>query len=200
MKPIIIAIAGGSGSGKTTIAKEIAKRFNAKILNIDDYYLDQSKVPLKKRDDLNYDHPDSIEWRLLENHVKLLSEGKGVERPIYNFGSHTREKRTNPLKPDKYIIIEGILALHDLALNDLYDYRIFVDAPERIRFSRRLARDVKERHATPDLTKRMWKNFVKPMYDRYVEPSKRYADAIIKNPDGALLPEKVLEEIKAISE
>lgn len=181
MKPFIIAIAGGTGSGKTTLADDLAKELHATIISTDNYYKDRSNIEKNLRDDLNYDHPDSIEWTLLEKHIKALSNGRSISMPQYEFGTHIRKKEKITLTPRDYIIVEGILALHDKKFNRLYDYKVFVDMPEAIRLTRRLDRDIRERHATEELTMRMWNSNVKPMHDKYVEPSKYYADIIVDN-------------------
>lgn len=182
----IIGIAGGSGSGKTTVAYSLAKHLNATIISTDNYYKDQSHVPLKERDNINYDHPDSIEWSLLKKQLKELSEGKTINIPQYQFGPHTRKKETVEVKPSNYIIVEGILAMYEKSLCDMYNYKIFVDAPEEVRLNRRINRDINERAASEELTMQMWNNYVKPMHDEYVEPSKKYADIIITSDEESI--------------
>lgn len=191
MKPFIIAVAGGSGSGKTTLAKSLANYLNATIISMDNYYKDQSAIPAEDREKINYDHPDCIEWDLLKKDVNNLLEGKIFDIPIYDFKTHTRKKETQEVNPKNFIIIEGILALHDEDLNKLLNYKIFVDVPEETRLKRRMDRDITERHRTIESTLQTWNKNVKPMHDKYVEPSKNYANFLSDNEDQSI---KIIKE------
>ena len=185
MKPIIIGVAGGSGSGKTTVVQQIARNFSSEqviVIQHDFYYRDQGHLSLKERASLNYDHPDVLETGLLVYHLQELTAGRPVEIPIYNFATHSRENATKTVYPRKVVIVEGILILVDEALRDMMDIKVFVDTDADIRFIRRLKRDVAERERTVQSVIQQYLDTVKPMHEEFVEPSKRYAHIII--PEG----------------
>ena len=185
MKPIIIGVAGGSGSGKTTVVQQIARSFSSEqvmVIQHDFYYRDQGHLSLKERASLNYDHPDVLETGLLVYHLQELTAGRPVEIPIYNFATHSRENATKTVYPRKVVIVEGILILVDEALRDMMDIKVFVDTDADIRFIRRLNRDVAERERTVQSVIQQYLDTVKPMHEEFVEPSKRYAHIII--PEG----------------
>jgi uridine kinase len=185
MKPIIIGVAGGSGSGKTTVVQQIARSFSSEqvmVIQHDFYYRDQGHLSLKERASLNYDHPDVLETGLLVYHLQELTAGRPVEIPIYNFATHSRENATKTVYPRKVVIVEGILILVDEALRDMMDIKVFVDTDADIRFIRRLNRDVAERERTVQSVIQQYLDTVKPMHEEFVEPSKRHAHIII--PEG----------------
>jgi uridine kinase len=183
--PLTIGIAGGSGSGKTTVAQEILNRVGADriaFLQHDSYYKDLSGLPPNQRADLNFDHPNSLETDLLIEHILTLREGKPVKVPVYDFSTHSRTAESFTVAPHRVILVEGILIFVDSALRDLFDIKIFVDTDADIRFIRRLERDITERRRTTESVIRQYQATVRPMHLEFVEPSKRYADVII--PEG----------------
>lgn len=185
--PIIIGIAGGTGSGKTTIANVILERVGADhiaFLPHDAYYKDLSELPRAQRDLINFDHPDSLETSLLVKHLKDLKQGKAIEAPIYDFTQHARTEETNLIEPQAVILVEGILVFSEPSLRDIFDVKIFVDTPPDIRFIRRLQRDIVERGRTVESVINQYETTVRPMHLEFVEPSKRHADVII--PEGGL--------------
>lgn len=184
-KPVIIAIAGGTASGKTTVANEVieATRNIGKVLviRLDDYYKKHDEYTLEERAKLNYDHPDSIDWDLLFSHLSLLKEGKGIDKPIYDFAIHNRKKETTHVSSANVIILEGILTLTEKRVRDIADVKLYVDTDDDLRFIRRLERDIKERGRTLESVIDQYQTTVRPMHIQFVEPSKRYADIIIPN-------------------
>ncbi len=183
--PIIIGVAGGSGSGKTTVVQEIVRDLGSNqvtVIQHDSYYYDRSDVPTEERVDINYDHPDALETTLLITHLELLGQGQPVEVPRYDFTNHARLRATDTAQPRKVIIVEGILILVDRALRDLMDIKVFVDTDSDISFIRRLHRDMKERGRSLDSIVQQYLKTVRPMHLEFVEPSKRHAHIII--PEG----------------
>lgn len=184
MRPVIIAVAGGSASGKTTVTDEILEKLeedSVLIIKHDDYYKDQSKMTLEERYLTNYDHPESLDNDLLVEHLRKLIKGEKVEKPIYDFVLHTRSSKTEIVKPKRVIILEGILILTDKRIRELSDIKLFVELDDDLRFIRRLSRDIKERGRTVESVINQYLKTVKPMYHQFVEPTKRYADVIIPN-------------------
>ncbi len=182
MRPIIIGIAGGSGSGKTTVALRVAESFvNRKvvILHHDSYYRDRFELPIEERRRLNYDHPDSFENELLAEHLSCLRAGDCVERPIYSYENHSREEQTHTVGPANIILLEGIQVLTVLELRDLMDIKLFVDCDADERLVRRILRDIHERGRSVHSVLEQYEKTVRPMHLQFVEPSKRYADLII---------------------
>jgi uridine kinase len=182
MKPFVIGVAGGSGSGKTTVVSQIVKSLGGdqvSLLEHDKYYRDRGDLRLEERAALNYDHPDSLETDLLVQHVKALRAGSAVEVPLYDFARHAREEGTTTVLPRRAIIVEGILIFADPDLRKLMDVKVFVDADDDTRFIRRLQRDLSERGRTVSSVIEQYLGTVKPMHLEFVEPSKRYADVII---------------------
>lgn len=181
----IIGIAGGTGSGKTTLAYQI---FNilpegtGRIMFLDNYYRDQSDIPMEERIKTNYDHPDAIESELLIEHLKALKSGKSIKEPVYDFKNHTRSKDTVEVSPASILIVEGIFTLYYKDILDILDLKLFVDTESDIRFSRRLLRDIEERGRSMESVMNQYFSTVKPMHDSYVEPTKKVADIII--PEG----------------
>ena len=184
MKPILIVIAGGSASGKTTVVNKIINELNSKnvtVIKHDDYYKDLSHLPIEERAKVNFDHPHSLDSDLFVSQLKTLLDGKSIEKPTYDFVCHNRSKITETINPTKVIVTEGILVLEDERVRDLADIKIFVESDDDIRFIRRLVRDTKERGRSIDSVINQYLNTVKPMYYAFVKPTKRYADIIIPN-------------------
>lgn len=188
MKVMVIGIAGGTGSGKTTLAKNIAKHFGNDIsmLRHDDYYKRHDDIPLEERAKLNYDHPDAFDKELLHAHVEMLKNGKSVDSPIYDYTTHNRSDRTRHVPATPVVVIEGILVFEDAELCNLMDMKIFVDTDADVRILRRITRDVKQRGRTLDSVVKQYLTTVKPMHEAFVEPSKKKADIII--PEGGKNP------------
>lgn len=184
MTPIIIGIAGGTGSGKTTMVDKIASQFGESICLIsqDFYYKAHDDIPFEERCKLNYDHPDSIETELLVDHLKKLKDGQSVFRPVYDFADHNRSKEVVEVHPVKVIIVEGILIFADKDLRDMFDIKIYIDTDADVRILRRILRDVKERGRSLESIVTQYLTTVKPMHEQFIEPSKKYADVII--PEG----------------
>jgi uridine kinase len=179
---IIIGIAGGTGSGKTTVVKKIMESLPKKgvvLIPQDSYYKDSSNVPVEKRQSINFDHPNAFDWELLSEHVSLLREGKSIEQPIYSYLTCTRQPETIHIEPCEVIIIEGILALCDPTLRALMDLKIFVDADPDERLIRVIQRDMLERGRTAEAVMERYVSVLKPMHLEFIEPTKRYADLII---------------------
>lgn len=201
-KPILICIAGGSASGKTTLVNEIAEAFEGKdivILKHDDYYRDQSHLSLEERKNTNYDHPSSLENELLISHLKDLLNNKSINKPIYDFVIQTRSEKCEIVNPAKVIILDGILVLEDSRIRDLADIKVFVECDEDIRLIRRIRRDMIERGRSFDGIIKQYLTTVKPMYHSFVSPSKRYADILIPNDfSHNVATDLLIEKIKSI--
>lgn len=187
-KTMIIGVAGGTGSGKTTLAENIAAAFGDRVAVIthDSYYRDQSDKSYEERCTQNYDHPDAFESELLREHLHSLLRGEGVDVPIYDYTVHNRSDKTRRVEPRAVIILEGILLFSDKALRDMMDLRIFVDTDADERILRRILRDTKERGRSLDSVIDQYLTTVKPMHEAFVEPYKRYADIIV--PGGGSNP------------
>lgn len=184
-KPIVIGITGGTGSGKSTIAREIYESFNEKNITMieqDSYYKDQSNLEPEERVKTNYDHPKAFDNDLLIEHIKSLVAGESIEKPIYDFSIHNRVKETITVEPNQIIIVEGILIFENEKLRDLMDIKIFVDTDADVRIVRRIVRDINERGRTLESVINQYLTMVRPMHLQFTEPSKRYADLII--PEG----------------
>ncbi len=182
--PIVIGIAGGTGSGKSTIIKKIKEQFNdaVTILSHDYYYKAHDDLTYEERTKLNYDHPDAFDTDLMVEHIKALKRGEFVERPSYDFSAHNRRKETVTVVPSKVIIVEGILIFENVELLDMFDIKVFVDTDADVRIIRRILRDVKERGRTLESVINQYLTTVKLMHEQFVEPSKKNADIII--PEG----------------
>lgn len=185
MTPFLIGIAGGTGSGKTTVATAIVKRVGEEriaILSHDSYYRDFVDLPKHLLERQNFDHPDSLESELLARHLKALKQGMVVETPIYDFKVHRRAAETRRVEPRKVILVDGILIYAEPELRKLFDVKIYVDTDADIRFIRRLKRDIAERGRSVESVVAQYESTVRPMHLEFVEPSKRYADLIV--PEG----------------
>lgn len=181
-RPLVFGVAGGTASGKTTVAQNILETVSAKQIAYiphDAYYKDLSHLPLEQRIQINFDHPNSLQTKLMVKHVKKLLAGKPVEIPIYDFTNHLRTKETTLVEPAPIILLEGILIFTKRKLRDLMDVKIYVDAPDDVRFIRRLQRDMAERGRSVESTIAQYLETVRPMHRKFVEPSKIYADVII---------------------
>ncbi|MEC1757829.1 uridine kinase [Schinkia azotoformans] len=184
-KPIVIGIAGGSGSGKTSVTRAIYEKFsneNILVLEQDYYYKDQSYIPFEERLTTNYDHPLAFDNDLFITHVKQLLNYEQIEKPVYDYSLHTRSSETILVLPKNVIILEGILILEDKRLRDLMDIKVFVDTDADIRIIRRILRDIKERGRTINSVIEQYVSVVRPMHLQFIEPTKRYANLII--PEG----------------
>ncbi len=184
-RPILIGIAGGTGSGKSTVTREIYKSItdrNVAIIEQDSYYKDQSDISFEERVKTNYDHPFAFDNELLISHLKDLLDGKSIQKPIYDFENHNRKKETVLVEPKDIIVLEGILILYDEDLRKLMDIKLFVDTDADVRVIRRILRDIKDRGRTLDSVVKQYMTTVRPAHMQFVEPTKRYADIII--PEG----------------
>ncbi len=186
MKPILIGIAGGSASGKSSIAQRLKNEYSLTnsvvIIRQDDYYKDQSHLTMEERVKTNYDHPLAFDNELLIQHLNALMNGETIEKPIYDYTVHNRSEITETIKPCDVIVLEGLFVLESESLRDLLDMKIFVDTDADIRFIRRMVRDVKERGRSLDSVVSQYTTTVRVMHDLFIEPSKRYANLII--PEG----------------
>ena len=183
--PILIGIAGGTGSGKSTVTREIYKSItdkNVAIIEQDSYYKDQSNISFEERVKINYDHPFAFDNELLVSHLKDLLDGKSIQKPIYDFENHNRKQETVLVEPKDIIVLEGILILYDEDLRNLMDIKLFVDTDADVRVIRRILRDIKDRGRTLDSVVKQYMTTVRPAHMQFVEPTKRYADIII--PEG----------------
>jgi uridine kinase len=201
-RPLIVGVAGGSGSGKTTVVDEIVRSLGNDQVNViqhDSYYFDRSEVPPDERADINYDHPDALETSLLVEHLAELMVGRQASVPVYDFTNHTRKTATITVLPRRAVIVEGILILADRDLRELMDIKVFVDAGSDLRIIRRVERDISERGRSLDSVVHQYLKTVRPMHLEFVEPSKRYADIII--PEGGyndVAVDMLITKIKSI--
>jgi len=179
---LIIGIAGGTGSGKTTVVNKIINSLPAgevAVLPQDSYYKDSSHVPVEERSKINFDEPAAIEWSLLVEHIRQLKEGRDIEMPTYSYLTCTRQEETVTVAPREVVIVEVILVLTDPVLREMMDVKVFVDADADERLIRVIARDCVERGRTPIMVLNRYQDVLKPMHEMYIEPSKRYADLIV---------------------
>ena len=204
---LLIGIAGGSASGKSTLAKNISNTFgdSVAILNHDSYYRAQDHLPLEERVKTNYDHPDAFETDLLLSHLQQLKAGHSVDVPVYDYTIHNRTKATQKILPRRVVILEGILIYSDPRITDMLDMKLYVDTEADIRLLRRIKRDVESRGRTLDSVIRQYEATVKPMHDAFVEPTKRLADLIFpgggKNPAAlSIIYAHIRSELSSISE
>ena len=187
MRPLIIGIAGGTGSGKTTLVENLKEQFGADIsvLPHDNYYAAHHDMSLEERQALNYDHPAAFDTDRMIQDLEDLKAGKTIQCPVYDYAIHDRTEATLTLAPNKVILVEGILIFENKALRDLMDIKIFVDTDADVRILRRILRDVKERGRTLESVMEQYLTTVKPMHEQFVEPSKRYADVIVPGSSSA---------------
>ncbi|MDR2836274.1 MAG: uridine kinase [Bacteroidales bacterium] len=179
---LVVGIAGGTGSGKTTVVKKIEEKFPKEAVTIipqDSYYKDSSNIPFEERQNINFDHPDAIEWSLLIKHINDLKNGISIEQPIYSYLTCTRSKETIPIIPTKVIIVEGILIFCNEELRKLMDIKVFVDADADDRLARVILRDIVERGRSVKMVLDRYDEILKPMHLQFIEPTKRYADIIV---------------------
>ena len=182
---ILLGVAGGSGSGKTTVVEEIIRSlhpFPVSVIHHDSYYRDLADRPFEERVDVNFDHPDALETELLVEHLTRLRNGEGVDVPVYDFATHTRTQRVQRVEATGVIVVDGILVLAETRLRDLLDIKVFVDTDADIRFIRRLRRDMRERGRSLESVVEQYKTTVRPMHQAFVEGSRAFADIII--PEG----------------
>jgi len=184
-RPVVVGVAGGSGSGKTTVASRILNRLgtdHAILIQHDSYYLDRSDLSIEDRANLNFDHPDALDTPLMVKHLQKLIAGRSVEVPVYDFARHQRTDDTVTVEPHSVILLDGILILADHAIRELLDVRVFVDTEPDLRLIRRIERDIATRQRSLDSVVRQYLETVRPMHLQFVEPSKQYADVLI--PEG----------------
>lgn len=202
MKPIVVGVAGGSGSGKTTVVRAIMRHLGggaATLIHHDSYYRDTSHLTPEARLAINYDHPDSLETELLVAHLEELRAGRGVAVPMYDFAAHRRLPDRQHVQPCKVVIVDGLLILWDPALRALMDIKVYVDTDSDLRFIRRLERDIRERGRSTESVIEQYVRTVRPMHLEFVEPSKRYADMIV--PEGghnAVAVDMLVTKMRAI--
>jgi uridine kinase len=200
MKPLIIGIAGGSGSGKSTVARNVAQALHAEsvaFIDMDAYYRDHAHLPLADRRKVNWDHPDAFDWELLVGQLERLQAGEAIEKPVYDFVSHTRSSRTVVVPPAQVVVIDGILLFSEAPVRDLCDVKVFVDADADIRLIRRIRRDIKKRGRPIDEILEQYLTTVQPMHLQFVEPSKRYADVIVpRGGHNAIAIEMIVAKIQ----
>jgi len=184
VKPLVIGLAGGTGSGKSTVAEGLLRHAAGQVATLpqDAYYLAQPGIPFAQREARNYDEPHAFDTELLIAQIDALIQGEGVDRPVYDFTVHDRSEATVRIEPHPIVLVEGILVLHDAALRERMALKVFVDAPADERFIRRLERDVAERGRTTESVIHQYRTTVSPMHDRFVEPSKQHANLIV--PEG----------------
>ena len=197
---MLIGIAGGTGAGKTTVARRVTEGVESvRVLPLDNYYRDRSSLDPDKRARINYDHPDAFDWKLVRRHIDALADGEAVEMPQYDFERHIRTDETVRIEPGSVVVIEGILALYDEAVRERLDIRLYVETDADVRVLRRLERDVEERGRTIESVIDQYLSTVKPMHERFVRPTKRNADLVI--PEGtnetavAVLRQRILSAV-----
>lgn len=203
-RPVVIGIAGGSCSGKTTVTNAIYNVFRDRsvvIIEQDYYYKDQSDIPFEKRLQTNYDHPSAFDNDLLIDHIHTLLNRQAIDKPVYDYITHTRAQEIIHVEPVDVIIIEGILVLEDERLRDLMDIKLFVDTDSDLRIIRRILRDIKERGRTTDSVIEQYLSAVRPMHNLFIEPTKRYANIIIpEGGDNEVAIDLIITKIKTILE
>lgn len=198
IKPFIIGIAGGSVSGKTTLAKALQSVIGldkSLLFKLDDYYRDLGHIPLEQRDNVNFDYPDALDLKMFAEHLSYLMEFKPIKKPVYDFTTHTRFNYFENIEPKSVIITEGILLFFNKAIRECIDFKIFLDIEADTRFNRRIRRDVEERGRTPKSVKMQYHSTVEAMHKEFVEPMKRYADLILKDSDISNWIHKIISEL-----
>ena len=185
-KPFVIGVAGGSGSGKSTVTRQVVAAIgseNVAVVMQDDYYRDQSHMPAEDRRKQNYDHPDAFDWPLMTQHLAALRKGEAIAMPVYDFAADNRSSDTITVKPAPIIVVEGLFALYDTKLRNMMSLKIYVDTASDVRFIRRLQRDISERGRSTESVVTQYMDTVRPMHKQFIEPTKRNADVIL--PHGA---------------
>ena len=201
-RPVVMGVAGGSGSGKSTVVREVRRLLEPRatsVIHHDAYYRNLAHIPFEEREDVNFDHPDSLETELMVRHVELLLQGNPVELPTYDFSTHTRNAETERIDPTPVLVLDGILALSDERLRSLMDLKVFVDTDADVRLIRRLRRDMRKRGRSADSVIRQYEATVRPMHREFVEPSRRYADLVV--PEGGynrIAVDLVVTKLKAL--
>ena len=200
MKPLIIGIAGGTGSGKTTVARKIAEALpssSVAFLDMDGYYRDFAHLPMDERRKINWDHPEAFDLDLFASHLEQLARGEAIEKPVYDFTKHVRSSRTERLTAADVIVVDGILLFVDERIRNLFDVKVFVDAEPDIRLVRRIQRDMSERDRPLEEILQQYLTTVRPMHQQFVEPGKRYADIIVpRGGQNAVAIEMILTTIQ----
>ena len=200
MKPLIIGIAGGTGSGKTTVARKIAEALpsaSVAFLDMDGYYRDFSHLPAEERRKINWDHPEAFDLDLFAAHLRQLASGESVQKPVYDFTQHIRGSRTEHILAADVVVVDGILLFADEQIRDLFDVKVFVDAEPDIRLVRRIQRDMMERDRPLEEILTQYLTTVRPMHQQFVEPGKRYADIIVpRGGQNAVAIEMILTTIQ----
>jgi uridine kinase len=200
MKPFIVGIAGGTGSGKSTVARNVARALHAEsvaFIDMDAYYLNFAHLPLAERGAINWDHPNAFDWELLIGQLERLAAGEPIDKPVYDFLSHTRTDRTVPVPPAAVVVIDGILLFSDARVRELCDVKVFVDADADIRLLRRIRRDMSKRGRPLEEILDQYVTTVQPMHLEFVEPTKRYADVILpRGGHNAIAVEMIVAKIQ----
>ncbi len=199
-KPFVIGVAGGSGSGKSTVTREVLASIGpdmAAVVMQDDYYLDQTHMSPQDRRKTNYDHPDAFDWPLMAQHVRALRNGEAIEMPVYDFAADNRSSKTITVNPAPVIVVEGLFALYDAKLRNMMSLKIYVDTASDVRFIRRLQRDITERGRSTESVINQYLETVRPMHKQFIEPTKRNADVIL--PHGANGPAVDIITTKVVS-
>jgi len=200
MKPLIIGVAGGSGSGKSTVARNVAQALQTEsvaFIDMDAYYLNFAHLPLPDRRKINWDHPEAFDWELLVSQLAQLAAAESIEKPVYDFVSHTRSDRTLVVPPAHVVVVDGILLFSDARVRDLCDVKVFVDADPDIRLIRRIRRDMSKRGRPLDEILEQYVTTVQPMHLQFVEPTKRYADVIVpRGGHNAVAVEMIVAKIQ----
>lgn len=178
-KPYCIAIAGGSGSGKSWLTNHLAARLAATVIALDSYYRDLSALPLAERAGQNFDAPEALDWDLLVPQLEALAEGRAIEKPLYDFSVHARTGQSVRIEPGAFLIVEGLFALYSQPVRALCGTKVFVEAAGPVCLSRRIARDVEERGRTPESVITQYNETVQPMYDKYIQPTRAFADLVV---------------------
>lgn len=201
MQPFIIGVAGGSGSGKSTVTEQIVRavgKDNVCVFQSDNYYLDRAHLSIEERNRVNFDHPNAFDWDLMKDQLNSLYNSLPIEMPEYDFTTHTRKQETISMVPAKIIIVEGIFALYDEVMCNQMALRIFVDTASDVRLMRRLKRDIVQRSRTVDSVLKQYTYFVRPMYNKFVEPTKRRAHIIIPHGSNKAALEMIISRINSV--
>jgi uridine kinase len=198
-RPLLVAIVGGSGAGKTWLARKLETAFapEAARISLDDFYRDRSHLPPARRQQVNFDHPRAIDWGALECALEDCLAGKIVRLPVYDFKSHCRFSRTQVLLPKRLLILDGLWLFRQRTLRRLFDWRIFIDCPFRTRRQRRLARDLRTRGRTRASVQRQFRDSVQPMHDRFVAPQRRWADVVLPGDFGRREVRQIVRQLRS---